>query len=251
MNKKPCHAFRGTLKRITKKAIIVFSVVSCFGGVVHNIAYGQSLGHSTGGEAGVELLALPSFYPDNIWQGRLVAVIGVLDRRDSLVKIFKLPVGGEAAHYKSLSLRASACLQRPNGLAEDEAIHLDLEDKILADSSSQSVYDGWFFLKEPALNNYVSPLYGIRVIGCEGGTTAPNLPPLPKRTPPRLSVVTVPQVAADDSASHLEKSTTDVPRETSPQAPPMTQATSSPLAPPLSPEKNMDGNEELLPPMGQ
>lgn len=206
------------------------------------------------------LIAQPSFSLAETWQGRSQAIVRVLDRRESTTEIFTIPVGGEGAHYKSLSIKATACVQRPDGVAGDSAVQLELEDQIMrTGSSSQPIYDGWFFLKEPALNSYVSPLYAVSVVGCAGENVAPYPPPSLKKPAPKLTIMQVPQIEADPSLLNKPKaeimnnnSGENRERSTMQQilAPPLsphnvpreTQA----LAPLLSPEHD---SERLSPPI--
>jgi len=111
----------------------------------------------------------PVMYPANTWQGRSQAIVRVLDRQDSHVELLTIPVGSTQP-FKSLSITAKACLDRPPTLSADAAVSLEV-----ADSHPDGVhFTGWMLAAEPSLNVLDSPVYDLRVVSCSGDPVAPT-----------------------------------------------------------------------------
>lgn len=132
--------------------------------------------------SGAEAVAPPVMYAADLWQGRGEAVIQILNRTDSTVETLTIPAGGEA-HYHSLHLRVTRCVDRPETLPRNAAVLLSTTD----DSEPESAWTGWILAEEPSLSTFRSPLYGINVMGCAGPKTDPALAPLPKPVVPVLT----------------------------------------------------------------
>ncbi|MCE2576077.1 DUF2155 domain-containing protein [Komagataeibacter sp. FNDCR2] len=119
-----------------------------------------------------EWLAAPAIYPPDTWQGRSVAQIRVLDKLDAHVQMLSVPVGQDVT-YKSLTLHATSCLQRPPTLPADAASWLDVRDA----HAGMAGFQGWMAVAEPATGIFQNPLYDVQLTGCSGDNVAPV--PLP------------------------------------------------------------------------
>lgn len=120
-----------------------------------------------------DLIAPPVMYAPHLWQGKTVAVIRVLRRVDSHIEEMSIPVG-QGGQYKTLHLQVEQCVERPPTLPRDSAARLSIRD----DTTPDFHFDGWIVQNAPALSTYTNPLYGVSVVRCEGGVTAPLLAPL-------------------------------------------------------------------------
>ncbi|MCE2578988.1 DUF2155 domain-containing protein [Gluconacetobacter entanii] len=115
----------------------------------------------------------PAMYPPDTWKGRGSAVVRILDKLDAHVQVLDIPAGQDAT-YKSLTLHARACLERPPTLAADTAAWLSVHDA----HEGMMPFDGWMLRQEPALGVFQNPLYDVQVVGCGGADVAPIPPPL-------------------------------------------------------------------------
>ncbi|GAB6855615.1 DUF2155 domain-containing protein [Asaia astilbis] len=129
-----------------------------------------------------EAVAPPVLYPADLWQGRGEAVLRVLNRADSHIETLTIPVGGQA-HYRSLRLGVTRCVERPETLPSDAAALIATSD----DTDPDAHYEGWILAQEPSLSSYKSALYGIAIISCAGPKTDPALAPLPQSVAPEIS----------------------------------------------------------------
>ncbi|QHC34781.1 DUF2155 domain-containing protein [Komagataeibacter xylinus] len=120
-----------------------------------------------------EWLAPPAMYPPDTWQGRTVAVVRVLDKLDAHVVLLNVPTGQDMP-YKSLTLHATSCLQRPATLPADSAAWLDVHDA----HEGMAAFQGWMAVAEPATGVFQNPLYDVQLVGCAGDNVAPAPPPL-------------------------------------------------------------------------
>lgn len=177
-------------------------------------------------------VAPPAIYPADTWQGRSQAVIRVLNRFNSQVETLILTVG-QAMQYRSLSMTALSCLERPKTLPSDTATHLTIRDSLAPDAP---VSNGWFLEKEPALGGYVSPLYAVSVVACQGDLVAPMVGPLPKTHIPRVSLIAVPQIEGVGDTFDADSGHSDTGRD----------AGSSPVELPLAAPQS--GAQQALPP---
>ncbi|MDT8870708.1 DUF2155 domain-containing protein [Komagataeibacter rhaeticus] len=119
-----------------------------------------------------EWLAPPAMYPPDTWQGRTVAVVRVLDKLDAHVQQVEIPVGQDVP-YKSLTLHATSCLQRPATLAADSAAWLEVHDA----HEGMAAFQGWMAIAEPSTGVFQNPLYDVQLASC-GGCGRPVPPPL-------------------------------------------------------------------------
>lgn len=177
-----------------------------------------------------EWLAPPAMYPPDTWQGRSIATVRVLDKLDAHIQMLDIPTGQDVT-YKSLTLHATSCLQRPPTLPADSAAWLEVHDA----HEGMAPFQGWMAIAEPATGVFQNPLYDVQLAGCGGDAVAP--------VPPPLAVAAVPQPGADGSPVPVAGSTpsptsgtagVDVPQPLSPTQAPMTAPPASPprLVPP-------------------
>lgn len=146
-------------------------------------------------------LAPPAVYAPDTWQGKNTAVVRVLDKLDAHVEVLSVPMG-TTAHYKSLDITPSRCLQRPPTLSPDAAAWLTVQDK----HPNGATFQGWMLAAEPALQVFESPVYDVRMVRCEGADTDPMLPPLSKpvapAAPPANGSDTAAPAGGNSSSSH-------------------------------------------------
>lgn len=216
----------------------------CVAGAVLSLA---SLPTSALATAGV---APPAVYPADTWQGRGVAVVRVLNRIDSHTVLLTIPVG-ETGHYRTLSLNVSACLERPQTLQPDTAVHLRLEEtapaaeskgvigqtgarlvgpEALETASTVPPFDGWLLTGEPDVSVYASPLYAVQPVRCEGPKTAPDPGPLPTPESPKLSG----QATSSASGASADSSSSSAPSSASSSERPSDESTRA-YSPPSAP----------------
>ena len=178
------------------------------------------------GTAAAEYVAPPIMPVPTAWQGRAAAVVRVLDKLDAHVETLTLKAG-ETGSYKSLTVTARSCMDRPDGLPADAAAFLDVQDR----HGDVQPFSGWTFAREPAIGVFESPIYGVQLASCDGELVAPAAPPLPLPVPPPGSL------AADDIAPGAAPVATgsSVEVDTPMQAAPA-QATPAQAAPATMPE---------------
>ncbi|AQU87989.1 hypothetical protein B0W47_11480 [Komagataeibacter nataicola] len=140
-----------------------------------------------------EWLASPAMYPPDTWQGRTVAVVRVLDKLDAHVALLNVPVGQDMP-YKSLTLHATSCLQRPATLPADSAAWLDVHDA----HEGMAAFQGWMAVAEPATGVFQNPLYDVQLVGCAGDSVAPTPPPLAAVAVPTEATPGAPAAATPD-----------------------------------------------------
>ena len=182
----------------------------------------------------------PAMYPPDTWKGRGSTVVRILDKLDAHVQVLDIPAGQDAT-YKSLTLHARACLERPPTLAADTAAWLSVHDA----HEGMMPFDGWMLRQEPALGVFQNPLYDVQVVGCGGADVAPIPPPLavvqqqvaPPVTPGAESTAPAPVTAA----APPPQGTTALPPP--PPMPPPPQPVARPAAPvPAPPPAAEDGS---------
>lgn len=109
----------------------------------------------------------PSMPAADAWVGRAQAQVRVLDKLDASTAIVTL-TPGEVAHVKSLSIKLGRCLSRPDGLPQDAAAWLEIDDQ----RPDTPAFTNWLFVAEPSLVMFQNPVYGVTLIGCSGAQTA-------------------------------------------------------------------------------
>jgi len=194
----------------------------------------------------VEWLAPPAMYPPDTWQGRSVATVRVLDKLDAHVQMLDIPTGQDVT-YKSLTLHATSCLQRPPTLPADSAAWMEVYDA----HEGMVAFQGWMAIGEPATGVFQNPLYDVQLAGCSGDAVAPVPPPLATVAAPGVGAdgSPVPAAAAGGTAPSPAPGT-DAPEASQPmsptQAPTMPPPASPPLPMPPAPDPGDEGAAPLM-----
>ena len=190
-----------------------------------------------------EWLAPPAMYPPDTWQGRTIATVRVLDKLDAHIQMLDIPTGQDVP-YKSLTLHATSCLQRPPTLPADSAAWLEVHDA----HEGMVPFQGWMAVAEPATGVFQNPLYDVQLAGCGGDAVAP--------VPPPLAVAAVPQPGADGSPVPVVGATpsptsgtgdVDAAQPLSPTQAPTTAV--APVSPPLPTPPPADPADERAAPL--
>jgi hypothetical protein len=111
--------------------------------------------------------------------GERVAVLGVLNKRNGIVRDVALRPG-QSARWKDLIVRLRAC-ERTAPWEEEQLTGAFVQvDVQRPDDSWGRVFSGWVFRESPSLNVVEHPVYDVWVKNCEmtfpGGTPAPAAP---------------------------------------------------------------------------
>ncbi|MXV45102.1 DUF2155 domain-containing protein [Saccharibacter sp. 17.LH.SD] len=195
-------------------------------------------------QAGVRGIAPPAVYAANTWQGRSEVVLRVMNRLDSHVDYFTVPVG-QTETFRSLTIQASACLQRPPTLPADSAAQLHIEETQVKETPP---FDGWMLVSSPSLGVYASALYDVQIVGCQGHNVAPDPGPLPQPQVPVISTASSPHVDADNvhDAPVASQNSGNGPMSLLPEQPSQPPAPNKEMPPPSAPDTS--GAIPLVPP---
>ncbi|BAK84598.1 DUF2155 domain-containing protein [Komagataeibacter medellinensis] len=183
-----------------------------------------------GAAAAADWLAPPAMYAPDMWQGRSIAVVRVLDKLDAHVQLVEIPVGQDVP-YKSLTLHAASCLQRPATLAADSVAWLEVHDA----HEGMAAFQGWMAIAEPATGVFQNPLYDVQLASCAGDMVAPIPPPLAASQAP----------SAAQAASPMPDGTV-APAAGTPDTPPPVAPVARPLSPPLPANPADEGAAPLM-----
>ncbi|MBV0888682.1 DUF2155 domain-containing protein [Komagataeibacter oboediens] len=192
----------------------------------------------------VEWLAPPAMYPPDTWQGRSIATVRVLDKLDAHIQMLDIPTGQDVT-YKSLTLHATSCLQRPPTLPADSAAWMEVHDA----HEGMAAFQGWMAIDEPATGVFQNPLYDVQLAGCSGDAVAPVPPPLATVAAPGVGADGSPVPAAGGTAPSPAPGTAvpDAPQPMSPtQAPTVAPPASPPLPTPPAPDPGDEGAAPLM-----
>ncbi|GAN98724.1 hypothetical protein Gxy13693_010_041 [Komagataeibacter xylinus NBRC 13693] len=192
----------------------------------------------------VEWLAPPAMYPPDTWQGRSIATVRVLDKLDAHIQMLDIPTGQDVT-YKSLTLHATSCLQRPPTLPADSAAWMEVHDA----HEGMAAFQGWMAIDEPATGVFQNPLYDVQLAGCSGDAVAPVPPPLATVAAPGVGADGSPVPAAGGTAPSPAPGTAvpDAPQPMSPtQAPTVVPPASPPLPTPPAPDPGDEGAAPLM-----
>ena len=120
------------------------------------------------------LLASPASAQE--WVQRRVAEIQALDKVTARVTIVRANVG-EPTRYGTLTILVRSCRARPADEVPDAAAWLEVSDSRGTTASPAAgqaavapapatVFRGWMFAENPALNMLEHPVYDLRVLAC-------------------------------------------------------------------------------------
>lgn len=109
-----------------------------------------------------------------------VAVIGILNKRNGIVKIIALHPG-QSARWKDLLVRLRACETTAPWEAEKLTGAFIQVDVQRPDKAWGRVFSGWLYKESPSLNVVEHPVYDVWPKSCE--MTYPPGPPAPAAPP--------------------------------------------------------------------
>jgi hypothetical protein len=96
------------------------------------------------------------------WVPQGAAQVQVLDKVNAQNTVLTLKVG-QQAQYESLTIQVTACSIHPPDQPRDAAAYLKITDNH-ADAPG---FQGWMLADNPALSMLESPMYDVRVVGCQ------------------------------------------------------------------------------------
>ena len=96
------------------------------------------------------------------WVPQGAAQVQVLDKVNAQNTVLTLKVG-QQAQYESLTILVTACSTHPPDQPRDAAAYLKITDSH-ADAPG---FQGWMLADNPALSMLESPMYDVRVVGCQ------------------------------------------------------------------------------------
>lgn len=172
----------------------------------------------------------PSMPAADAWVGRAQAQVRVLDKLDASISVVTL-APGEVAHVKSLSIRLGRCLSRPDGLPQDAAAWLEIDDQ----RPDTPTFANWLFVAEPSLVMFQNPVYGVTLVGCSGAQTAAypghEAQPAPPPTAPDGSALPQSPGGSGPPTGDAVPGIPDPNATPSPDAPATTPSPDAPAAP--------------------
>lgn len=131
-----------------------------------------------------ETLAPPNLPAPDTWVPTAGGQIRILDKQKAQSRMLALKVG-ETVQVETLSITLRACMVRPPVLPPDAAGFLEIADS----REGEPGFHGWMLAHEPGVAMLESPVYGIRVAGCEKPTDAAIAAVMPPPPAPRTIAV--------------------------------------------------------------
>ena len=143
-----------------------------------------------------EPVALPNLPPAQTWIATSGGQIRVLDKQKAQSHLLALK-SGQTATFESLSLTLLACVVHPPSVAGDAAGFLQITDS----REGEPGFRGWMLSHQPGLATLQSPVYGVRVVGCEKPTQVAIDAAVPPEPPPAdAPPITGPSVVTPSTA---------------------------------------------------
>jgi hypothetical protein len=96
------------------------------------------------------------------WVSQGTAQVQVLDKVNAQNTVLTLKVG-QQAQYESLTIQVAACSIHPPDQPRDAAAYLKITDN----HPDSPGFQGWMLADNPALSMLESPMYDVRVVGCQ------------------------------------------------------------------------------------
>jgi len=96
------------------------------------------------------------------WQPQGTAQVQVLDKVNAQSTVLDVKVG-QQGKYGSLTIQVQACRVHPADQARDAAAYLTITDSHV----DAPGFQGWMLANEPSLSMLQSPIYDVRVVGCQ------------------------------------------------------------------------------------
>ena len=130
------------------------------------------------GARAAEPLAPPNLPPADTWVPTGGGAVRVLDKQKAQSRLLLVKLG-QTVQFETLSITLRACVVHPPALPPDDAGFLDVTDS----RESEPGFHGWMLSHEPGLAMLQSPVYGVRVTGCETPTDAAIAAVMPQGAP--------------------------------------------------------------------
>jgi hypothetical protein len=96
------------------------------------------------------------------WVPQGAAQLQVLDKVNAQSTVLTLKVG-QQAEYESLTIQVTACSTHPPDRPQDAAAYLKITDSH-ADAPG---FQGWILADNPSASMLESPVYDVRIVGCQ------------------------------------------------------------------------------------
>ncbi len=112
-----------------------------------------------------EPLAAPNLPAADTWVPTGGGAIRVLDKQKAQSQLLQVKLG-QTVRFETLSITLRACMVHPPVLPPDEAGFLEVTDS----REGEPGFHGWMLSHESGLAMLESPVYGVRVTGCDTPT---------------------------------------------------------------------------------
>ena len=96
------------------------------------------------------------------WQPQGSAQVQVLDKVNAQSTVLDVKVG-QQGKFGSLTIQVQACRIHPTDQARDSAAYLTITDS----HADVPGFQGWMLANEPSASMLQSPIYDVRVVGCQ------------------------------------------------------------------------------------
>ncbi len=96
------------------------------------------------------------------WQPQGSAQVQVLDKVNAQSAVLDVKVG-QQGKFGSLTIQVQACKIHPADQARDSAAYLTITDS----HADVPGFQGWMLANEPSASMLQSPIYDVRVVGCQ------------------------------------------------------------------------------------
>ncbi len=143
-----------------------------------------------------EPLVSPDLPPADTWVQTSGGQVRVLDKQKAQSHLVVLK-SGQTVTFETLSLTLLACVVHPPDLVGNAAGFLQITDS----RNGEPGFRGWMLARQPGLATLQSPVYDVRVVGCETPTAeqiAASLPPKLPSTPVPAPAVSIPPTPDTD-----------------------------------------------------
>lgn len=180
-----------------------------------------------------ETLAPPNLPSPDTWVPTAGGQIRILDKQKAQSRLLALKVG-ETVHVETLSITLRACMVRPPVLPPDAAGFLEISDS----REGEPGFHGWMLAHEPGVAMLESPVYGIRVAGCEKPTDAAIAAAMPPPPAPKTDAASPPDATTRGGAPAAGGTPGGAPH-----APPAPS-----VEPPMPSGQDLGGGDEAPPP---
>ena len=129
--------------------------------------------------AHAEPVPAPDLPPPDIWVRTDGGQIRVLDKQKAQSQLLTVKLG-QPVTFETLQITLLACVVHPPGVVENQAGFLQVTDS----REGEPGFRGWMLSRQPGLAMMQSPVYGVRVVGCDKPTPEAITAALPPKPPP-------------------------------------------------------------------